>query len=207
MTAAAPNIPAIRFRGFTEPWENYPITQRVTFGKGRGYSKSDLVDTGTPILLYGSMYTDYNTNITSSDRFAQKRGWTVMSKGTEVIVPASGETAEDIARASAVLTEGIILGGDLNVIYPDRKLDSAFLALELTYGCSHRKLVKKAQGISVVHLHNSDIAELDINIPSYDEQCKISDFFRSQDEAINSSQEQIIKLKYIKQACMQQMFA
>lgn len=207
MTTPAPNSPAIRFRGFTEPWENCPITQRVAFGKGRGYSKASLEVEGTPILLYGMMYTDYCTNITSVNRFAQKRDWTVLSKGNEVVVPASGETAEDIARASAVLNDGVILGGDLNVIYPDQTLYPPFLALELTYGRSHRKLVKKAQGISVVHLHNSDIAELDISIPSYDEQQKIGDFFRQQDEAISSSELQIEKLKNIKQACLQQMFA
>lgn len=207
VSSPAPNTPTIRFRGFTEPWEKYLISRRVTYGKGRGYSKANLQQSGTPILLYGTLYTDYNTNITEVDRYSTKKEWAVMSKGNEVVVPASGETAEDIARASAILKAGIILGGDLNIIYPDDKLDASFLALELTYGNSHRKLVKKAQGISVVHLHNTDISELEINVPSYNEQRKIGDFFRSQDEAIANSQLQINKLKTIKQACLSQMFA
>ena len=207
VSSPAPNTPTIRFRGFTEPWEKYLISRRVTYGKGRGYSKANLQQSGTPILLYGTLYTDYNTNITEVDRYSTKKEWAVMSKGNEVVVPASGETAEDIARASAILKAGIILGGDLNIIYPDDKLDASFLALELTYGNSHRKLVKKAQGVSVVHLHNTDISELKINVPSYNEQRKIGDFFRSQDEAIANSQLQINKLKTIKQACLSQMFA
>ena len=207
VSSPAPNTPTIRFRGFTEPWEKYLISRRVTYGKGRGYSKANLQQSGTPILLYGTLYTDYNTNITEVDRYSTKKEWAVMSKGNEVVVPASGETAEDIARASAILKAGIILGGDLNIIYPDDKLDASFLALELTYGNSHRKLVKKAQGVSVVHLHNTDISELEINVPSYNEQRKIGDFFRSQDEAIANSQLQINKLKTIKQACLSQMFA
>lgn len=207
VTSPAPNTPTIRFRGFTEPWEKYPISRRVTYGKGRGYSKANLQQSGTPILLYGTLYTDYNTNITEVNRYSTKKDWAIMSKGTEVVVPASGETAEDIARASAILKAGIILGGDLNIIYPNDKLDASFLALELTYGNSHRKLVKKAQGISVVHIHNTDISELEINVPSYDEQRKIGDFFRSQDEVIANSQRQINKLKTIKQACLSQMFA
>ena len=207
VSSPAPNTPTIRFRGFTEPWEKYLISRRVTYGKGRGYSKANLQQSGTPILLYGTLYTDYNTNITEVDRYSTKKEWAVISKGNEVVVPASGETAEDIARASAILKAGIIVGGDLNIIYPDDKLDASFLALELTYGNSHRKLVKKAQGISVVHLHNTDISELEINVPSYNEQRKIGDFFRSQDEAIANSQLQINKLKTIKQACLSQMFA
>lgn len=207
VSSPAPNTPTIRFRGFTEPWVKYPISHRVTYGKGRGYSKASLQQSGTPILLYGTLYTDYNTNITEVNRYSAKKDWAVMSKGKEVVVPASGETAEDIARASAILKAGIILGGDLNIIYPDDNLDASFLALELTYGNSHRKLVKKAQGISVVHLHNTDISELEINVPSYNEQRKIGDFFRSQDEAIANSRLQINKLKTIKQACLSQMFA
>ena len=207
VSSPAPNTPTIRFRGFTEPWVKYPISHRVTYGKGRGYSKASLQQSGTPILLYGTLYTDYNTYITEVNRYSAKKDWAVMSKGNEVVVPASGETAEDIARASAILKAGIILGGDLNIIYPDDNLDASFLALELTYGNSHRKLVKKAQGISVVHLHNTDISELEINVPSYNEQRKIGDFFRSQDEAIANSQLQINKLKTIKQACLSQMFA
>ena len=207
VSSPAPNTPTIRFRGFTEPWVKYLISHRVTYGKGRGYSKACLQQSGTPILLYGTLYTDYNTNITEVNRYSAKKDWAVMSKGNEVVVPASGETAEDIARASAILKAGIILGGDLNIIYPDDNLDASFLALELTYGNSHRKLVKKAQGISVVHLHNTDISELEINVPSYNEQRKIGDFFRSQDEAIANSRLQINKLKTIKQACVSQMFA
>lgn len=203
----APNTPRIRFKGFTEPWEKVAIKERVKFGKGRGYSKNDLCDNGEPIILYGVMYTDYITNITRVSRYAKLKDNSLLSRGNEVIVPASGETAEDIARASAVLCKNVVLGGDLNVLYPDDKIAPSFLALELTYGQSHSKLVKKAQGISVVHLHNSDIEDLIILVPSKKEQQMIGDFFREQDEQINAAQQQIKKLTIIKQALLQKMFA
>ena len=203
----APNTPRIRFKGFTEPWEKVAIKERLKFGKGRGYSKNDLCDNGEPIILYGVMYTDYITNITRVSRYAKLKDNSLLSRGNEVIVPASGETAEDIARASAVLCKNVVLGGDLNVLYPDDKIAPSFLALELTYGQSHSKLVKKAQGISVVHLHNSDIEDLIILVPSKKEQQMIGDFFREQDEQINAAQQQIKKLTIIKQALLQKMFA
>ena len=66
--------------------------------------------------------------------------------------------------------------------------------------------------MSIIEKHNisfspPDISELEINVPSYNEQRKIGDFFRSQDEAIANSRLQINKLKTIKQACLSQMFA
>lgn len=201
------NVPVIRFRGFTEPWKKVLLSENATFSKGRGYSKADIKKTGTPILLYGSLYTNYNTSIEYVASYADKKDGSIFSIGNEVVVPTSGETAEDIARASAIYAKGIILGGDLNIIYPNEDIDPTFLALDITYGRNHKLLVKKAQGVSVVHLHNTDIQELDLVMPDKNEQKKIGDFFSEQDENIRSAQLQINKLRNIKQACMQKMFA
>ena len=56
-------------------------------------------------------------------------------------------------------------------------------------------------------VHNTDIQELDLVMPDKNEQKKIGDFFSEQDENIRSAQLQINKLRNIKQACMQKMFA
>ncbi|MFY4786011.1 hypothetical protein ACOTVT_11525, partial [Aliarcobacter butzleri] len=79
----------------------------------------------------------------------------ILSKGNEVVVPASGETAEDIARASAIKTPNLLIGGDLNIIYPNNEIDNSFLALNISNGRTQKNLSKKAQGKSVVHLRNN----------------------------------------------------
>ena len=101
-----------------------------------------------------------------------------------MLVPASGETAEDIAIASVVEHKDVILGGDLNVISPLAGLCSPFLALTISHGKPHCDLAKKAQGKSVVHLHNTDLQEIDIFYPSTREQTQIGIFFRSLDDLI-----------------------
>ena len=103
-----------------------------------------------------------------------KKPGSQISTGDEVIVPASGETAEDIAVASSVHSPGIMLGGDLNIVKPNDQLEQDFLALGITYGSSHRELSKRAQGKSVVHLHGDDIADVVISFPSREEQGAIS---------------------------------
>ena len=45
------NVPKIRFPGFDEPWEKRKLKQLADFAKGQGYSKNDLTDVGTPIIL------------------------------------------------------------------------------------------------------------------------------------------------------------
>lgn len=103
-------------------WEQRKLGELASFSKGSGYSKSDLKEVGTPIILYGRLYTKYETVISEVDTFVDEKTGSVYSKGGEVIVPGSGETAEDISIASVVEKPGILLGGDLNVItLPDRK--------------------------------------------------------------------------------------
>lgn len=156
----------------------------VSFSKGSGYSKSDLKEVGTPIILYGRLYTKYQTVISEVDTFVDEKTGSVYSKGGEVIVPGSGETAEDISIASVIEKPGILLGGDLNVITPPANIDSAFLAISISNGKPHSDMAKMAQGKSVVHLHNSDLAKIDFPYPNYEEQYRISGYFSNLDHLI-----------------------
>lgn len=168
------NVPEIRFAGFTDPWEQRKLGELCTFSKGHGYSKADIRDAGTPLILYGRLYTQFESRIEEVDTFAVEQDGSILSRGNEVIVPASGETAEDIAVASSVRRSGIILGGDLNVVTPTSKLDPDYAALAITYSKAHDDLAKRAQGKSVVHVHGNDIAEVEVSYPSESEQKRIS---------------------------------
>ncbi|MBM6942107.1 restriction endonuclease subunit S [Collinsella intestinalis] len=200
------NVPEVRFPGFTDPWEQRKLGEICSFSKGRGYSKDDLRESGTPIILYGRLYTQYETRIKEVDTFATEGYGSMFSVGNEVIVPASGETAEDIAVASSVRSAGIILGGDLNIVRPDRRVDQDFLALGITYGRTHRELSKRAQGKSVVHLHGTDIAEVDFAFPSREEQSAIASAILAFDDLIALHQRKLDHLKLQKKALLQQMF-
>ena len=161
------------------------------FSKGSGYSKGDLIESGTPIILYGRLYTKYETSISDVDTFVEAKEGSVYSKGGEVIVPASGETAEDIARAATVEKSRILLGGDLNVVMPNENINSAFLAISISNGNPQRELAKKAQGKSVVHIHNEEIRNLDVSFPTKAEQDKIADYFQSLDHLITLHQRKL----------------
>ena len=149
-----------------------------------------MTDSGTPIILYGRLYTKYQFAISEVDTFAVPRNGAVYSQGNDVIVPASGETAEDIARASAVERSGVLLGGDLNILRPFDFINPLFLALAISNGEPQKELAKKAQGKSVVHIHNTDIQEVMIAYPSRTEQDRIVSVFRQLDNLITLHQRQ-----------------
>ena len=201
-------VPRVRFKGFQGEWKEVKLSSIAIFSKGQGYSKSDLRENGHPIILYGRMYTKYQFAINEVDTFSNLKGAYVLSEGNEIIMPASGETPEDIACASAVLAKGIILGGDLNIVRFDlKKYSTPFLALTITYSKTHYDLSKCAQGKSVVHLHNEAISKTAVSIPSLPEQRAIASYFTALDAQITLHRERLEKLKQIKAACLERMFA
>ncbi|QMM96884.1 restriction endonuclease subunit S [Citrobacter freundii] len=200
-------IPEIRFKGFNGEWDYLVLGENAKFTKGQGYSKGDLVTSGSPIILYGRLYTKYQTVINSVDTFVIERNKSVKSIGGEVIVPASGESPEDISRASVISDPDIIIGGDLNIVSPSKKIHPIFLALVISNGHLKKELSSKAQGKSVVHIRNSDLADLELILPTeYVEQTAISNYFEKLDALLNQHQQQITKLNNIKQACLSKMF-
>lgn len=200
------DIPQIRFKGFVDTWEQRKAIDIADYSKGNGYSKGDLADAGTPIILYGRLYTKYQFAISEVDTFAVPRNGAVYSQGNEVIVPASGETAEDIARASAVEKSGVLLGGDLNILRPFDFMNPLFLALAISNGEPQKELAKKAQGKSVVHIHNTDIQEVTIAYPSKTEQDRIVSVFRQLDNLITLHQCKYEKLRDLKKSMLYKLF-
>jgi len=199
-------LPEVRFSGFEEEWKIKKLINLADFSKGSGYSKKDLVEEGTPILLYGQLYTNYNTVISDVSNFVLEKKNSIVSSGNEVVVPASGETSNDIARASAITKPGIIIGGDLNVIVPVLEIDPIFLALALSNGRVQKELSKLAQGKSVVHLQNSEIKKVDLMFPGLNEQQKIGEFFKKLDLTIELQEKELEALKETKKAFLQKMF-
>lgn len=199
-------VPALRFQGFTDEWEENKLGEMTVFSKGSGYSKSDLQDHGTPIVLYGRLYTNYETLISHIDTFAEPKSGSVYSQGVEVIVPASGEIAEDISRASVIGRKGVIIGGDLNILYPNKLLDPVFLAITISNGKAHDDMAKRAQGKTVVHLHNDDLAQIKLFYPSISEQKQIGVFFQKIDVDILLLKNKLDKLQVFKKSMLEKMF-
>ena len=188
----------IRFKqedgsGYPE-WEEKRLGDIVTFSKGKGISKSDIeLEATNPCIRYGELYTQYGEvidNIVSHTNL-QKEGL-VLSEANDVIIPSSGETNIDIATASCVLYDGIILGGDLNII--KSKMNGVFLAY---YMNSHLRLeiAKYGQGVSVVHLYSSHLKLLKLLVPSLNEQNKIANSLSAIDDKISVVTSQINKKK------------
>ena len=187
-----PNVPNLRFPEFTGEWKKERLEDIADFSKGSGISKEQLSEKGEPCILYGELYTKYKSEvifdiISKTDIDSTKL---VKSQANDVIIPSSGETAEDIATARCVLKKNILLSGDLNIIRL-HKHNGSFMSYQLN---AKRKydIAKVAQGVSVVHLYGEHLKGVNTYNPCIEEQKKIARLLSLLDERI-ATQNKIIE--------------
>ncbi|WP_363325795.1 restriction endonuclease subunit S [Ligilactobacillus salivarius] len=191
---------------FYDIWEQVKLEKIATFSKGKGYSKLDLKRKGYPIFLYGQMYTNYRYKIVETSTYAILKEDAVVSNGNEIVIPSSGETSVDIARASWIAQKGIIIGSDLNIIRPTSSVHPLFLALSLSNNQVKYNLAKVAQGNSIVHLYNNNLKKVNIYFPNIVEQNRIGNILNSISNCINLHERKCEELALIKKALLQKLF-
>ena len=174
--------------------------------KGIGISKDQLSADGEPCILYGELYTKYKSEtikeVISKTNIDNTK--LVKSKANDVIIPCSGETAEEIATARCVLKDDVLLGGDLNIIRL-HGYDGSFMSYQLN-GKRKYDIAKVAQGVSVVHLYGEHLKNIKTINPGLNEQKKIANLLSLLDERIATQNKIIEDLKKLKYAISKYLF-
>ena len=200
------NVPNLRFSEFKGEWKEERLADIADLYKGTGISKDQLSDYGEPCILYGELYTKYKSEtireVISKTNINNTK--LVRSKANDVIIPCSGETAEDIATARCVLNGNILLGGDLNIIRL-HGYDGAFMSYQLN-GRRKYDIAKVAQGVSVVHLYGEHLKGVKTINPCLEEQKKIAKLLSLLDERIATQNKIIEDLKKLKSAISHILF-
>ena len=201
------NVPNLRFKEFQGEWEEERLSDIADLYKGTGISKDQLSDEGEPCILYGELYTKYKSEtiekVISKTNIENTK--LVRSKANDVIIPCSGETAEDIATARCVLNDNILLGGDLNIIRL-RGYDGIFMSYQLN-GKRKYDIAKVAQGVSVVHLYGEHLKGVKTVNPCLEEQKKIASLLALLDERIATQNKIIDKLQSLIKGISNRIFA
>ena len=189
------NVPNLRFPEFEGEWQEERLSDIADLSKGIGISKDQLSADGEPCILYGELYTKYKSEtikeVISKTNIDNTK--LVKSKANDVIIPCSGETAEEIATARCVLKDDVLLGGDLNIIRL-HGYDGSFMSYQLN-GKRKYDIAKVAQGVSVVHLYGEHLKNIKTINPSLNEQKKIANLLSLLDECISTQNKIINKLQ------------
>ena len=191
-------VPKLRFKEFKDEYKAYRLSDIVDFYRGNTLSKSDIKENGKfPCILYGELYTKYNEITEKVISYTDRNDKNLFySKINDVLIPCSGETALDISTSTCVLQDNVIVGGDLNVLRP--KVQNGKY---LSYLLSNKKrliIAKYAQGDSIVHLYGEKIKNININLPAFAEQEKVSNLLELLNKKIELQQKKIEALKIYK---------
>ena len=194
----------MRFPEFSGEWIESKLGDIADFSKGAGISKDQRSEKGNPCILYGELYTRYKSEVITNvfSKTALPDSDLVKSKANDIIIPASGETAEDIATARCVPFDNILLGGDLNIIRLHEQ-DGKFFSYQLN-GVRKYDIAIVAQGVSVVHLHAGDLKGITVKYPSHiAEQEKISQILGLIDDRIATQSKIIEELTTLRSALIE----
>lgn len=199
-------VPEIRFHGFKEEWEKRKYKDIGTHLSGGTLNYNSLVPDGIyNCVLYGELYTHYDCIIKDIRNKTNSKGNTVQKN--DILFPQS-TTVDALSLISpACLNVDTAQTSGVFVIRPFSNIDGNFVAY-YTKGNQHqrKKLSKKAQGSTIIHLYYQSIKDEIILIPKIEEQRKISQFFQALDNLISFHQREYDKLKELKKGLLQQMF-
>ena len=151
------------------------IAGKINFLRGSGLSKKSIVNYGkNKCIHYGDLYTSYKTPFIENVQNKTNEVGKIFSVSGDVLIPATTTAdAMGIAIARALDEDGIILGGDINVIRTrNETILSKYLSLLVNIPLKE-KLAGYAKGANILHLSNNDIRNLNIPLPPLDVQREI----------------------------------
>jgi type I restriction enzyme S subunit len=189
-------------------WQVKTIDDVASVLKGQGLSKDKLDPVGkNKCILYGQLFTTYNEvirDIQSKTNFNEG----VRSQRGDILIPGSTTTkAEDLAIASVIPEDDVLLGGDINILRKkDNLYDSVFLAYYLTH-YKKKEIGSFGQGITIIHLYGRDIKKIGLILPPLSEQKKITEILTVVDDEIQETNKIISKTKKLKNGLLQDLFA
>ncbi|WP_088356643.1 restriction endonuclease subunit S [Bacillus cereus] len=200
------NVPKLRFDDFSEEWNSYLLNEVTEYVDYRGKTPTK-TNQGIPLITAKNIkkgFLDYNI---SKEYISEGSYQDVMSRG----IPAIGDvllTTEaplgnvaQIDNSKVALAQRVIkFRGTKDCLLND------FLKYLMLSPMFQHLLVSKAIGTTVLGIQGKVLHKLPINIPSLQEQKKISDLLNSINSKILLQQEKINLVKEQKKGYMQKLF-
>ena len=193
--------PTIRFKGYTDDWEQRKLGELGEILTGSTPSTSNSTyysEDGIPWVTP----TDIN-ELTISDTPRK-----LSEEGAKVgrVVPANTILCTCIASIgkNALLTVKGSFNQQINSLTPSAGNDAYFLLTESELWSNKMKRMAASGTMQIVN--KTEFSELDTLVPSTDEQKKIGSYFRNLDHLITLHQRKCEELKNIKKFMLQNMF-
>ena len=194
--------PALRFKGFTDPWEQRKFSD-ITFPAGEKNRDNLPLESYSITNEHGFIPQDEKFENGGTMREADKRMYYIVSPNSFAYNPARinvgsigyQNTGKDVIVSS--LYEVFKTSDDVD----DRLLWHWFKSPDF------QKLIFQLQEGGVrLYFYYDKLCMGKVSLPSLEEQCKIGQFFDNLDTLITLHQRKLEKLQNIKKSCLEKMF-
>ena len=208
------SVPEIRFKGFTDPWEQRKLaelTKTITTGKSVNSDEGEVSDGDIGVL---------KTSCVSYDRFNPSESKPVVKSEQQLVKCAVEKDSVIVSRMNTperVGACGYVSTDFPNLFLPDRlwklkfqdTVDTYFVYMMLVSSAYKEKITSMASGTSgsMYNIPKETFLNLQLVIPAkIDEQKQLGKILKKIDTLITLHQRKLEKLQNIKKSCLEKMF-
>ncbi len=204
MSKDVKNVPALRFKGFSDAWEKRKLGEVADIRGGGTPSTSKPEYWDGEIDWYAPAEIGTQRYVSGSRRQITKLG---LNKSSATMLPAN-KTILFTSRAgignAAILTNSGATNQGFQSIVVKPATDVYFLYSEIPE--IKRKAIRLAAGSTFIEISGKSLTKIQIRLPSFKEQSRIGHLFLQIDNLIDATQHKIEKLELAKEATLQHMF-
>ena len=205
------NVPEIRFKGFTDAWEQRKLGEMMEVTSVKRIHQSDWTDSGVRFLRARDIVAESKKENVSEPLFISQEKYDEYSavsgkvKKGDLLVTGVGT----IGVPMLINSEEPLYFKDGNIIWfkNENVIDGRFFYYSFN-GLNIQKFIKESAGLGTVGTYTIENGKkTPINLPpKKDEQAKIGEYFFNLDHLITLHQRKLEKLKILKKACLEKMF-
>lgn len=201
-------IPALRFKGFTEEWQEQTMSKLGKHYNGlSGKTKNDFGHGDAKFITYMNVFSNPIADLQRTENVEIDNKQNSVKYG-DVLFTVSSETPEEVGMSSVWLGEedNIYLNSFCFGYRLDEVQDPYYVAYLLRSKSIRNKISFLAQGISRYNISKNRVMEIYLPFPCSDEQKSIGKYFANIDKLIEKSEAKLAKLKSVKKGCLAKMF-
>lgn len=193
--------PEIRFPGFTDEWEQVKLKDVATVFDGT-HQTPKYTESGVKFVSVENIKTLETEKYISQEAYDSEYSKKQAEKG-DVLMTRIG----DIGTAKVIETDEPLAYYVTLALLKPNEIDSSFLAWLISSPEVQRNIWKRTLHIAFPKKINlGEINQIEMNVPSLEEQTKIGTFFKQIDNTITLHQRKLDLLKETKKGFLQKMF-
>ena len=197
------SVPEIRFKGFTDAWEQRKLTEFVEFFSGLTYTPNDVQENGTLVLRSSNVS---NGEVVDADNVyvnPQVVNSENVKVGDIVVVVRNGSRSliGKHAQIKAFMPNTVIGAFMTGIRSECPEFTNALLNTS-----RFEEEIAMNMGATINQITGYMFSKMEFKVPYLDEQKKIGEYFEKLDHLITLHQRELEKLQNIKKSMLEKMF-